>query len=64
MARLFGLLIWVAAGAFLIAVCGVVASLPKRSDAPAAVRARPPEIVLSPRLGHYDQHQGQYVWWR
>ena len=64
MAKRFRILFWLAAGVFAMTVCVVVAKLPHQRHLPTDVHATPPEIVISPRLGHYDHRDGHYVWWR
>jgi hypothetical protein len=64
MSHPFRILVWTAAVAFVLALCALVSSLPHDGSVRAKVRAAPPEIVMSPRLGHYDPGAGHYVWWR
>jgi hypothetical protein len=63
MTKRFRIAFWLAAGVFVMAVCVVVAKRPDQTHSPA-VHATPPEIVISPRPGHYDHRAGHYVWWR
>jgi hypothetical protein len=58
------IVVWFAAGAFVLTLGALVASAPRDGPVRTGAHTAPPEIVISPRLGHYDHRAGHYVWWR